>query len=116
MCQMAYADGSANTIRPTEVTYPNGREVTYDYGAADSIQVPCSLVAGLIDSDTGATRATEEGPMRASLDFARLRFGRFFLQITSFLTPPIAHSDARSVQSRESDAPARPWHAPGSVE
>ena len=32
----SYADGSANTLRPTKVTYPNGREVDYAYGAADS--------------------------------------------------------------------------------
>ncbi len=32
----SYADGSANTLRPTRITYPNGREVDYDYGVADS--------------------------------------------------------------------------------
>lgn len=34
--EYAYADGSANTLRPTKITYPNGREVDYDYGAAAS--------------------------------------------------------------------------------
>jgi len=31
--QYAYADGSANTIRPTSITYPDGRVITFDYGA-----------------------------------------------------------------------------------
>src|SRR4029077_1711691 len=29
--QYSYADGSANTIRPTTLTYPNGRVITLDY-------------------------------------------------------------------------------------
>ena len=33
--QYSYADGSANTIRPTALVYPNGRTLTYDYGAAN---------------------------------------------------------------------------------
>jgi hypothetical protein len=33
--QYGYASGSANTIRPTAITYPNGRIITYDYGTAD---------------------------------------------------------------------------------
>jgi YD repeat-containing protein len=57
--QMAYADGSANTIRPTGITYPDGRQITFDYGAADSIHDQCSLVAGLIDSDTGETHLAD---------------------------------------------------------
>jgi RHS repeat-associated protein len=31
--QYGYASGSANTIRPTSLTYPNGRVVDYGYGA-----------------------------------------------------------------------------------
>jgi RHS repeat-associated protein len=57
--QMAYADGSANTIRPTGLTYPDGRKITFDYGAADSIHDQCSLVASLIDSDTGETHLAD---------------------------------------------------------
>jgi hypothetical protein len=30
--QYGYASGSANTIRPTAITYPDGRVITYDYG------------------------------------------------------------------------------------
>jgi hypothetical protein len=57
--QMSYADGSANTIRPTGLTYPDGRQVTFDYGAADSIHDQCSLVSSLIDSDTGETHLAD---------------------------------------------------------
>ena len=32
--QYAYANGSDNTIRPTTLTYPDGRVLTYDYGTA----------------------------------------------------------------------------------
>ena len=35
--QYSYADGSSNTIRITGMTYPNGRNVVDDYGAARSI-------------------------------------------------------------------------------
>jgi RHS repeat-associated protein len=57
--QMAYADGSANTIRPTGITYPDGRKILFGYGAADSIHDQCSLVASLIDSDTGETHLAD---------------------------------------------------------
>ncbi|HVA45187.1 MAG TPA: RHS repeat-associated core domain-containing protein [Pirellulales bacterium] len=46
-----YADGSANTIRPTGLLYPNGRLVTMSYGAAGEIDDTLSRVASLIDSD-----------------------------------------------------------------
>jgi len=35
--QYAYASGSANTIRPTTVVYPNGRVVTYGYDSSNSM-------------------------------------------------------------------------------
>jgi hypothetical protein len=35
--QYSYADGSSNTIRITGMTYPNGRNVVDDYGAAGSM-------------------------------------------------------------------------------
>ena len=34
--QYGYANGSANTIRPTSVTYPNGRVLNYNYGTSRS--------------------------------------------------------------------------------
>ena len=44
-----YADGSANTIRPTTMTYPNGRVLTFDYGASQADAA--SRVNALIDND-----------------------------------------------------------------
>jgi RHS repeat-associated protein len=34
--QYSYANGSANTIRPTGVTYPNGRQLNYVYNAGNN--------------------------------------------------------------------------------
>ncbi|MEJ7594318.1 MAG: hypothetical protein WKF77_22505 [Planctomycetaceae bacterium] len=53
--QYAYASGSANTIRPTTVTYPNGRVVTYGYDSSNSMADALSRVAAVIDNDGGAT-------------------------------------------------------------
>jgi RHS repeat-associated protein len=49
--QYAYANGSANTIRPTQMTYPSGRQVNFDYGAANSQADILSRIAALIDND-----------------------------------------------------------------
>ncbi len=46
--QYAYEDGSNNTILATTLTYPNGRELTYDYGTADEISDASSRIASLI--------------------------------------------------------------------
>ena len=56
--QYAYADGSANTIRPTSVTYPNGRVLNYDYSSSGGIDDALSRIAGLIDDD-GATHLAD---------------------------------------------------------
>jgi len=57
--QMAYANGSANTIRPTSLTYPNGRQLSYNYGMSGSIDSSASRVASLIDSDGGSTHLAD---------------------------------------------------------
>jgi len=46
-----YADGSANTIRPTSLTYPNGRVLTFDYGTSGGLDDAASRIASLIDND-----------------------------------------------------------------
>lgn len=45
--QYGYADGSANTIRPTSVTYPDGREIAYEYGTEDGADDLLSRVASI---------------------------------------------------------------------
>ncbi|MBI3861131.1 MAG: hypothetical protein HY290_04465, partial [Planctomycetia bacterium] len=55
--QYAYADGSANTIRPQTLTYPNGRVLYYEYGTAGEIADSASRVASLIDNDGTTHRA-----------------------------------------------------------
>jgi RHS repeat-associated protein len=57
--QYAYASGSANTIRPTNVTYPNGRVVTYGYDSSSSMADALSRVAAVIDNDGGATHLAD---------------------------------------------------------
>ena len=49
--QYAYADGSANTVRPVSLTYPNGRVLNYDYGPAGGIADSASRISSLIDND-----------------------------------------------------------------
>ncbi len=46
-----YADGSANTIRPTATIYPDGRDVNLSYGTAAGTDDALSRIASLIDSD-----------------------------------------------------------------
>lgn len=57
--QLAYANGSANTIRPTSLVYPDGRTLTYDYGTTDGIDDACSRVASLVDDDGGSTHLAD---------------------------------------------------------
>ncbi|MEO8493493.1 MAG: RHS repeat-associated core domain-containing protein [Planctomycetota bacterium] len=57
--QYGYANGSANTIRPTTLTYPNGRVITYDYGSANSIPDAASRIASIVDDDGGATHLAD---------------------------------------------------------
>ena len=57
--QYAYANGSANHVRPTTMTYPDGRVLTFDYGTTDGIDDVSSRVAGLVDDDVGATHLAD---------------------------------------------------------
>ncbi|RCS48297.1 hypothetical protein DTL42_13510 [Bremerella cremea] len=57
--QYGYANGSANTIRPTTLTYPNGRVLTYDYGASDGMDDAASRVASLVDDDGSSTHLVD---------------------------------------------------------
>ena len=50
--QYAYADGSGNTIRLTDIIYPNGRKVSlvYDSPADDMLSRPTAIVDGTLTS------------------------------------------------------------------
>ncbi|HEY0984945.1 RHS repeat domain-containing protein [Schlesneria sp.] len=50
--QYSYANGSANSIRPTTLTYPNGRAITIGYGTSGGINDAASRVDALIDGAT----------------------------------------------------------------
>ncbi|MDB5348633.1 MAG: repeat-associated core domain protein, partial [Schlesneria sp.] len=53
--QHGYANGSANTVRPTTLTYPNGRVLTYGYGTTNGVDDALSRVSSLIDDDVSST-------------------------------------------------------------
>ena len=57
--QYGYADGSDNTIRQLTLTYPNGRVLTYGYGASDGIDDAISRIASLIDDDVSSTHLAD---------------------------------------------------------
>lgn len=73
--QYGYASGSANTIRPTSLTYPNARVVSYDYGAAGSIPDAVSRID-----------AIKDGGM-ALAQYSYLGLGTFV--ITDYMEPDI---------------------------
>ena len=50
--QYAYADGSANTIRPASLTYPDRRVVNHDYGTSGGTGDATSRIESLIDADS----------------------------------------------------------------
>ncbi len=50
--QRGYANGSTNTVRPLSLTYPNGRELTYDYGTTGEINDALSRIGSIVDDDT----------------------------------------------------------------
>ena len=53
--QYGYADGSANTARPTTLTYPNDRVIVYDYGTTGGDDDYLSRIESLDDAG-GTTR------------------------------------------------------------
>ncbi len=68
--QYGYASGSDNTIRPTTLTYPDGRVLTYGYGTANGIDDATSRVASLVDDDGSSTHL---------VDYSYLGMGNFVI-------------------------------------
>ena len=56
---MSNSGAYANTVRPTTLTYSNGRALTYSYGSADSMPDALSRVASIVDDDAGSTHLAE---------------------------------------------------------
>ena len=50
--EYGYEDGSANTIRQNYLTYPNGRNLTYQYGASGSQTDVLDRIASISDGST----------------------------------------------------------------
>jgi RHS repeat-associated protein len=55
--QYNYANGSANAVRPTSLTYPNGRILNYNYGTMNGTNDAASRIASLLDNDGITTLA-----------------------------------------------------------
>lgn len=53
--QYNFANGSDNIIRPTALTYPDGRVLTYNYGTTDGVDDAISRVSALVDDDMSST-------------------------------------------------------------
>ena len=49
--QYGYADGTAGTIRPASMTYPNARVLNYSYGSPEAMNDRLSRIESFIDSD-----------------------------------------------------------------
>ena len=58
--QYGYANGSANTIRMTSMTYPSGRGLTYDYGTTNGINDASSRIASIINTSDSVNLAAYE--------------------------------------------------------
>jgi RHS repeat-associated protein len=70
--QYGYASGSDNTIRPTTITYPDGRVITYDYGTSGGIDDALSRIGSIVDDDVSSTHLADYsylglGPVRGQL-------------------------------------------------
>jgi RHS repeat-associated protein len=57
--EYSYANGSANTIRQTAITYPNGRVITSDYGSTNDIDDALSRVKSIVDDDMASTQLAD---------------------------------------------------------
>ena len=97
--QYAYANGSANTIRPTSLTYPNGRVLNYNYGTSGAMNDNLSRIASLIDND-GVTHLNNRARL-CSCGFSRnSEFSAIaFAQIIAHFAHEFRHSRTMVVTS-----------------
>jgi len=74
--QYGYADGGSNTVRPTTITYPDGRVITYDYGTSGSTNDALSRIGSIIDDDAGSTHLADYSYLGAGSPSPTLGEGR----------------------------------------
>ena len=65
----AYADGSANQVRPTSVTYPNGRVVYYSYNDAGDTAGVSAAINRVSAICSAATRGTSDANVIAAYTY-----------------------------------------------
>ncbi len=83
--QYGYADGSANQLRPTSVTYPNGRVVDYLYADAGDTSGLSDVLSRVSAIATNTTRGTSDANVIASYDYLGLNQ----MQRRSYPTPKL---------------------------
>ena len=83
--QYGYADGSANTVRPVSMTYPDGRMLDYDYGSGGGMNDALSRIGSIQQGGIalaaynylGLGQVVQTGvptrPVRAALSVPRCR-------------------------------------------
>ena len=74
-----YFHGGGNRIRIAGMTYPNGRDLTFDYGVADGMNDACSRIESILDYSDSLNLATYQylgasGFACWSTGFSLLRF------------------------------------------
>ncbi|MEQ9410365.1 MAG: RHS repeat-associated core domain-containing protein [Fuerstiella sp.] len=57
--QYDYASGDDNTIRPTSITYPDGREISFEYDSSGSMPDALSRIASIVDDDGSSTHLAD---------------------------------------------------------
>jgi len=57
--QYGFANGADNTVRPTSVTYPDGRVISYNYDASGSMPDALSRVTSIVDDDGSSTHLAD---------------------------------------------------------
>ena len=77
--QYQYTDGSANTIRPTALIYPNGRVLNLNYGTSGGTDDALSRIVSLIDDDgvthlVDYTRIGVDGIVEATYPQPNIRY------------------------------------------
>jgi RHS repeat-associated protein len=70
--QYTYDDGSLNEVRPTSLTYPNGRVVYYNYNDAGDTAGTSAAINRIAAICSSSTRGTSDSNVIASYDYVGL--------------------------------------------
>jgi RHS repeat-associated protein len=105
--QYGYASGSENTIRPTTITYPDGRVITYDYGASGGMDDVLSRIGSIVDDDVSSTHLADYsylglGPVRGQLPTVHSPFATGAVEV-DYTEPDIGWTMVGTAGGTDSD-------------